>query len=93
MENNYSPAVITSRKAQDHFDDIKFQHTNILQGMQEQSMKVAQFNSEKQAQQQIVDQETKASKMENDKMNLEGQAKILEQQNKAQELAIKQQTI
>ena len=35
-------AVVTSRSAQKHMEDIKMQHTDILKGMQEQEMRVQQ---------------------------------------------------
>lgn len=82
--------VINANKAQDHFNDIKMQHSEILSGIQEHALRVAGYKSEQDANKKIADQESKAAKQESDKANLEGQAKILEQQNKQQELAIKQ---
>jgi hypothetical protein len=87
------PIVVTAKKAEDHLNKIKVEHSDMLQGMNDQSLRVTQLKSERDNQKQVADQEQKASKMESDKANLDGQARILEQQNKAQELAIKQQAL
>lgn len=87
------PIVITGKAAENHLNTIKNQHADMVQGIQDQSMRVAEFNANRQMQQQQANQEAKAAKTESDKQAMEGQAKILEQQNKAQELAIKQQAL
>ena len=38
--------VITSRKAKDHLEMVKGNYSNIIQGMANQSMKVAQYNQQ-----------------------------------------------
>lgn len=45
----FSPAVLTSRKADDHFAKIQAEHLTMLQGMQMQSMKVAALNQNNEA--------------------------------------------
>jgi len=42
----YSP-IITSKMADQHFQKIKVEHSNILQGMQNQSVKIAEMNKQK----------------------------------------------
>lgn len=45
----FSPAVLTSRRADDHFAKIKGEHTDMLKNMALQKMKVDQYNMQKQA--------------------------------------------
>lgn len=85
-----SPIVITAKKAEDHLNGIKVQHADIVNGIQMQSMKVAQFNADKEAKDAIDRQQKEATTMENNKQQMESQTKILAEQNKAKELAIKE---
>lgn len=93
MDNTFSPIVITSKTANQHLNGIKNQHSELIQGMQQQSARVSQFNADKQLQMQAQDQQAKAEQQASQKQQMDSQAKILEQQNKAQELAIKQQAL
>lgn len=88
-----NPIVITSKAAENHLNTIKSQHADIIQGMNDQATRVAQLKAERMQNQQVTDQANQAAKTESDKAALDGQARILEQQNKAQELAIKQQAL
>lgn len=45
--DSISPVVISPRPAQDHLNMIKGQHADILTGIQNQAMKIAQFNANK----------------------------------------------
>lgn len=65
-----------------HLNNVMVEHNNILAGIQNQSLKVEQYNQ----QQQMQAQEKEQIKATNDR-------DILEQQNKAQELAIKEQAL
>lgn len=56
MDNSFSPIVITSKAADNHLNDIKSQHADLLQGMQSQAEKIILFNQQKQAQ-RVVDQQ------------------------------------
>ena len=49
MDKLISPAVITSRAADRHYENIKEQHADILRSMTAQSDKVADFNMRKQS--------------------------------------------
>jgi len=93
MDKNFSPIVISSKRAKYHLNDIKFKHAETLKNLQEHNMKISQIKSEKENQNKVAEQEKKSSEMESNKSRMDGEAKILEQQNKAKELAIKEQAL
>lgn len=84
------PIVITAKAAENHLNTIKADHAERVQGIQDQAMRVSQIKLQQDQQRQMEQQASMVAKNESDKQTMEGQAKILEQQNKAQELAIKQ---
>lgn len=95
-----SPVVITSKAADEHINTIKMQHSDLLQGMQDQQTRVTQYHAQKQAdfqaEQQVQrdqQQQEKENNININKQNAESQAKILAEQNKAKELEIKQQAL
>ncbi len=73
-----SPAVITSKMADDHYNMIKANHSDILKGIQDQAVKVQQYNMQKDMDRQQKEAQA-AETMKNQ----------LEQEQKQQELAIK----
>lgn len=79
---NFKPIILNSKMATKHLNNVMVEHNNILAGIQNQSLKVEQYNQ----QQQMQAQEKEQIKATNDR-------DILEQQNKAQELAIKEQAL
>lgn len=87
------PIVINSRAAENHLNTIKSDHADRVTAIQEQNMRVSQLKAEQLQQKQVQDQENHSAKVESDKATFDGQARILEQQNKSQELAIKQQAL
>lgn len=98
--DNISPTVITSKAAQNHLNDIKFQHADILTGIQNQAVKVADYNAQKEAQRQIDEQQKQVQQSEaqktafdNKKIQMDAETKNLEAQNKAKELEIKSQAL
>lgn len=86
---NFSPAVVTSRRAQEHLDDITVKHADLLNGMSQQSQKVAAFNMQKQAELQA--ENSMKAELEKEKMVADTQAKkdALQFQQKEAELNIK----
>ena len=50
-------SVITSKVAQDHLDEVKIRHADMVKGMQEQSMRMQQINMQKNSENQIKKQQ------------------------------------
>lgn len=62
----YSPAVITSKQAQNHYKDIVEQHSDIVTAMANQQQSVNMFNQQKAIEQQnqkIMDNEMEKERM------------------------------
>lgn len=87
--DSYAPIVITSRAAENHLNTIKSHHTDLLQRMQEQNMKVQNYNAQKQADQAMQVERDQTAQKENKQFEMDSQSKMLEQQNKQRELEIK----
>lgn len=58
------PAVITSKAASKHFDDIKIRHADIVRGIQEQSLKVAAYRQQEDSNKQMKEQQMHERKIE-----------------------------
>lgn len=91
--DKFSPVVITSKAASQDLNKIKGEHADIIQGIQDQSVKVANYNAEQAARKAAQFQTDQASKQNNDKLQADAEAKRLEAQNKSRELDIKQQAL
>ena len=89
----FSPIVINSKKAQDHYNDIKSQHNDIVRGIQDQLLKVSAINSEKQAANMAETERKESMKMESDKVRMDNEVRILDAKNKSRELDIKEQAL
>jgi multidrug resistance efflux pump len=85
-----SPVILTSRVAQEHFNKIKADHEQLLQGMQAQAQRVTQFNADKDARQQEAMLQAQDQQAKQEKELKDSETKRLEAENKAKELAIKQ---
>jgi len=90
---NYSPITITSKLAKKHLLDIKSKHFDMIQGMQDQALRVQQLNTEKETNQRTIDTENKTNQIETDKNNQANEMKKLEMENKRRELDIKAQAL
>lgn len=77
------PAVITSRKAEDHFNDIISQHADIVKGYALQAQKVENYNQQKQAELQSQN----SMKMEIEKTKMTNNTQVAKN---ADDFAIKQ---
>lgn len=78
----FSPVVITSKPATEHLNKIKAEHADVLTGIQNQSLKVEQYNMQKDAE--------RKDKIAVDTQNAKDNVAI-SQKNK--ELAIKEQAL
>ncbi len=61
-----SPAVITSKLAQDHYNDIVSSHSDLVTGISNQQLKVQAFRQQKDQEmlsQQVMDNEMQKEKM------------------------------
>jgi hypothetical protein len=76
------PAVISSKPALTHLDMVKGQHLQILQGIQDQAIKVAQFNQQK----DLADNEKS-------KIDAEANKENVMNQQKQQELELKKMAL
>ena len=79
------PSVVTSKVAQNHYDDIKVKHDDILKGMQIQNMKVDNFNMMKGVENDKLAQNDMVAQKEKN----ESQLKRQEIDQKNRELEIK----
>lgn len=88
-----SPVTITSRKAEEDFADITAKHSDLLQGMAVQSMKVANYNAQKAA--QIANEQAIKGEMEKERLVADTAQKkdALAAQQKSEELSIKRQAL
>jgi len=91
--DNINPTVITSKMAQDHLNEIKIAHSDVLTGMANHAIKVQNFNQQKQQEQMQNEQQTKVNQDANQKAMADAATKKLEAENKAKELQIKQQAL
>ncbi len=96
----YSPAVITSKPAQQHLDDLKVQHGDVLNAMAMQRERLLAMQQEKDM--QIKEQQVQAQDMEKERMKQETEmAKItaqsqkdtMDHQAKTEELGIKRDAL
>lgn len=87
--NNFSPAVVTSRRAADDYAKIKLQHNDLLNGMAVQSQKITAFNQQKQS--ELAAQNSMKAELEKEKMTADSAAKkdALTFQMKQSELDVK----
>lgn len=85
----FSPIVITSKKARNHFLDIKSQYSDILKGMQDQSMRIGDFKIKKESETQMNEEKTQKSNFETERMKHEMDMKKMDIENKRRELEIK----
>lgn len=69
----FSPAVITSNKAQQDFDKIKSEHSNILTGIADHRMRMEQQNQVKA--QQLASDNSMRMEMEKAKLTADTQVK------------------
>ena len=88
--DSFSPIVITSRIANKHFNDIRSQHGDIVKGMQDQALRVSQFNADKEMKSQMEMQQKRENETNQQKLQMDAETKRLEQENKQRELEIKQ---
>lgn len=87
--NTFSPIVITSRKAQDHYNKVKIEHADILTGMENQRLQVEKYN-----QQQAVEKQNQAiMQKEQQEKEMQTQKDMLEHQRKMEEIEIKRQAL
>lgn len=73
-----NPVVITSKQADTHLNKIRSEHTDVLRGLQDQAVKVQEYNQQKEI-----------SRKEQEAIDTENESKQLEQINKSRELEIK----
>lgn len=87
------PSVITSRRAKDELLKIKSVHSTMLQGMEMQSMKVQQFNQQRDQQKAVAMQNEQTMKTELQKSQMvadtEAQKNAISYDLKQSELDIK----
>lgn len=91
--NPITNPVVNSKVADKHFDDVRNQHTDILNGMRDQSLRVTIYNASK-------EEERNQRMIQQNQMNSDNQIKQeevqnarMELQNKQQELEIKRQAL
>ncbi len=89
----FSPTIINSKKAQDHLNKIRGEHSNLLTGIQNQSLRVQQFNQQRQLQQQEeslrqgeIDKEFRATQAAQQKESMQNDLKTKELEIKRQAL-------
>ncbi len=86
-------SVITSKKAQQDYLNIKSRHADILTGMTNQKMRVDQYNQQKDQQKMAMDQNQATMQAEMDKEKMaQGtiqQKNTMDFQQKQQELELK----
>lgn len=89
MNGNFSPAVITSRKAERDYADIQAKHREMMNNMQLQSQKVEMFNAQKAAELQA--QNSMQAEIQKEKMVADTTAKkdALQFQQKQSEIDVK----
>lgn len=88
-----SPAVITSKLADKHLNGIRSTHASVVQGLTDQSVRVANYNAQRLAEKQAQDTQMKQDKIASDKVMMDAQTKQMEAENKRRELDIKQQAL
>lgn len=88
-----SPAVITSKLATNHLNEIKMKHSDIVQGIADQSVRVANYNAQINAEKKAREDQMKAESIQNEKARVESETKRMEAENKRRELDIKQQAL
>lgn len=84
MDNLITPTIITDRAATKHLETIKAAHSNILQDMQNQKVRVDAYNQEQ-------SQMRAAEKQQNDQRMADTQKAAMEYSLKTKELALKEQ--
>lgn len=89
----FTPIVITSKKASDHFNNIKSQHSDIVRGIQDQATRVMNLNTEKENKKQVETESNRNYQMESDKIRNESDSKKMELENNRRELDIKSQAL
>lgn len=93
MDQTFSPIVINSKAAQKDLNSIKAQHTDIVQGIQDQALKVANYTIEQNAKKEIETQQKQTSEIDNQKSMADAEVKRMDAENKRRELDIKQQAL
>lgn len=91
--DSISPIVITSNAADKDLNKIRAQHADLVQGIQSQSERVANFNMQRDQQKQVQDQQNQAHQLETQKVQMDSTAKQMEALNKQKELDIKAQAL
>lgn len=89
----FTPLVITSKQADKDLNKIKVQHADLVQGIQDQAMRVTAFNTDREARKQMAEQQKEESQMQSEEKRVQMETKKLEAENKQKELAIKQQAL
>lgn len=66
-------AVITSRAASKHFEDIKVKHADLVNGLRDQSLRVATLNQQKKLEQDTKNQQDTEQRMRQEQSDRESQ--------------------
>lgn len=88
-----NPLVFTSKKAQEFVEDVKTKHADIVTGLQDQAMRLADISARKEAERLTNDKEEKTRGFEREKLQMTDNIKRMELDNKKRELEIKAQAL
>lgn len=87
--DTFTTPIVTSKAAQEHFLDVKSQHANILQGIQDQQVKVQAYNQQKQIEQEQQLQAKNQSDTERMKIQAQSTKDQMDNELKNKDLELK----
>lgn len=87
--DTYSPTVITSNAAQKDYSNIQAKHSEILDGLQTQAVKVASYNQAKSAEQQQREEFRVNQEQRQQEANMKAEQAKMEMEMRQQELLAK----
>lgn len=89
MPPTFTTPVVTSRMAENHYNGIKTHHAEIVQGIQDQSVRVTAYNQQKAAENMAIQEANNQAQQAQALAMSEAQKQANETALKMQELDIK----